>query len=104
MPDALIWTLAAVAGSLLGAFFFGGLWWTVRRGVASQHPALWFLGSALLRMGVTVTGFYFVGGGEWRRLLACLLGFVAARFIVIRLTRSWADVDTHSDPVISHAP
>ena len=38
-----------VAGALLGAFFFGGLWWTVQKGVTSEQPALWFLGSLLLR-------------------------------------------------------
>ena len=37
---------------LLGAFFFGGLWWTVQKGVTSETPALWFLGSLLLRTGV----------------------------------------------------
>ena len=37
-------------GGLLGTMFFGGLWWTVRTGVSSQRPALWFLGSLVLRM------------------------------------------------------
>ena len=34
--------LAWVAGVVLGAIFFGGLWWTVRKGVSSKRPALWF--------------------------------------------------------------
>ena len=42
----------SLAGALLGAFFFGGLWWTVQKGVASERPALWFLGSLLLRTGI----------------------------------------------------
>jgi F1F0 ATPase subunit 2 len=70
----------------LGAIFFGGLWWTVLKGVASPRPALWFLGSLLLRTGMVVAGFYFVSGGDWKRLLACLFGFVIARLIIIRLT------------------
>ena len=37
------------AGALLGVFFFGGLWWTVQKGVASERPAFWFLGSLLVR-------------------------------------------------------
>lgn len=77
--------LAFAAGLLLGAFFFGGLWWTVRKGVSAKRPALMFLGSLLLRTAATVAGFYVVGGGHWQRLLACLLGFVIARFIVTRL-------------------
>jgi F1F0 ATPase subunit 2 len=77
-----------LAGGILGAIFFGGLWWTVRRGVSSQQPALWFLGSLLARMSVALAGFYFVSGGHWERLVTCLLGFVTARLAVTRLTRS----------------
>lgn len=69
-------------GALLGAFFFGGLWWTVRKSLASPRPALWILGSLLLRMGITLAGFYWVGGGHWERLLLCLLGFLAARLLI----------------------
>ena len=77
--------LALAAGLLLGAIFFGGLWWTVRKGVSSKRPALLFLASLLLRTGVVVAGFYVVSDGHWQRLLACLLGFAIARFIVTRL-------------------
>ncbi|MGD1096373.1 MAG: ATP synthase subunit I [Bryobacteraceae bacterium] len=79
--------LALVTGVLLGAIFFGGLWWTVRKGFSSQQPALWFFGSMLLRTGVTLAGFYFVARGHWERLLVCLFGFVMARVIVTQLSR-----------------
>lgn len=79
--------LAWTAGGVLGAIFFGGLWWTVLKGVSSQRPALWFFGSALLRMSIALTGFYAVAGGHWERLLACLLGFVMARLVVAWLPR-----------------
>ncbi len=69
---------ALAAGLLLGAFFFGGLWWTVTRGVSSQRPALWFFASMLLRMSLTLAGFYFVGRDG--------LGAVAA---VSHLALSW---------------
>jgi len=78
---------ALVAGFLLGAFFFGGLWWTVQKGLSSRRSALWFLGSLLLRTGTAVAGFYFASGGHWERLLMCLLGFFIMRRIVLRLTR-----------------
>lgn len=82
MNEALL--LAALVGLFLGALFFGGLWWTVRKGVSAKSPALLFLGSLLLRTGVTVGGFYLVADGDWQRLLACLLGFVSARFMLMR--------------------
>src|ERR1700733_12062429 len=76
--------LALLIGLLLGALFFGGLWWTVHKGVSSERPELWFLGSLLLRTGLILAGFYFVSQGEWSRLLASLVGFLIARVIVVK--------------------
>lgn len=99
MPEALPltfgWMLAVLAGLLLGAFFFGGLWWTVRKGLTSKHPALLFSASLLLRIGIAIAGFYWVGrevgpvAGQatWQPLLLCLLGFALARPLVLWLTR-----------------
>ena len=86
MIESLMLGLALIAGILLGAIFFGGLWWTIRKGLSSSRPALWFLISLLLRMSITLAGFYFVSGGHWQRMLLCLLGFIIARFVVIGLT------------------
>ena len=74
-----------LAGALLGAFFFGGLWWTIRSSPPSQWSALLFSASLLLRMAVAVTGFYLVSHGDWRKLVACLAGFLLARIAVTRL-------------------
>jgi F1F0 ATPase subunit 2 len=104
MNEFLIPAVALAAGFLLGAIFFGGLWWTVRMGVSSKRPALWFLGSMLLRMGIVLFGFYFVGGGNWQRLVACLIGFIIARFCVIRLTRTMAENHFVASKEASHAP
>ena len=91
MNEVLLLALASSAGVLLGAMFFGGLWWTVRKGVSSEQPAVWFFGSLLLRMSIALGGFYFVSGGHWERLLLCLVGFVFARLVVTRLIRSSGD-------------
>lgn len=97
MNEVLLPALAVPAGMLLGAIFFGGLWWTVRKSVASEQPAFWFFGSLLLRMSIALAGFYLVSGGHWERLLLCLVGFVIARLGVTWLTRSSGD--NHSVPV-----
>ena len=88
MNEFLILAVALAAGLLIGAVFFGGLWWTVRKGVSSKNPTLWFLGSMVVRMSLVLVGFYFVGRGNWQRLVTCLLGFIIARFCVLRLTRT----------------
>jgi F1F0 ATPase subunit 2 len=92
MSDFSTLTLAFVAGTLLGAVFFGGLWWTVQKGITSERPAAWFLGSLLLRTCLIVTGFTLVAQGHWSRLLACFFGFLMARFLVVRrLSRATAE-------------
>ena len=96
MNEALSLAPAMVTGVFLGVMFFGGLWWTVRKGFSSKQPALWFFGSLLLRISLALAGFYFVSGGHWERLLVCLLGFVLARLIVTRLTRP--QVEHHNSP------
>jgi F1F0 ATPase subunit 2 len=87
MTDALSFFSSLIAGLLLGAFFFGGLWWTVRKGVKSERVALWFFGSMLLRTGVVMLGFYLLLGDSWQRTLIGLLGFFIARLTVTWLTR-----------------
>ncbi len=87
MNDIVAFSLAFGAGGLLGAIFFGGLWWTVQKGLTSNHPALWFLGSTLLRTGVAVAGFYFIGSSDWRKMVICLLGFFVARIVVTQMTK-----------------
>jgi F1F0 ATPase subunit 2 len=87
MNESPALALSCMAGAGLGAIFFGGLWWTVRKGLASPRPALWLFGSALLRMGIALAGFYFVGHAHWDRLVACLVGFVLARLAVTWLAQ-----------------
>ena len=80
-----------LGGALLGVIFFAGLCWTVQRGTQSAHPALWFLSSFLLRTTVALTGIYLLTDGQWPRLLACMLGFIGARIVVITITRPSPD-------------
>jgi F1F0 ATPase subunit 2 len=82
MHDARSLLEAAAAGAAFGGLFFLGLWWTVQRVMMASNPIPWSLASLLLRMGAVLAGFYFVGGGRWDRLAACLVGFAAARMIV----------------------
>lgn len=97
MNDFPALALAGLAGLLLGAFFFGGLWWTVRMGVHSARPALWFFVSLLLRLSLVLAGFHFVGQGDWRRLAACLFGFVIARILIAR-SSAIAIKEAHHEP------
>ena len=103
MNEILILVPALIAGVLLGAMFFGGLWWTVRKGLSSERPARWFFGSLLLRTSTIFAGFYVVSGGHWEKLLVCLLGFTLARLIVSKLTR-FAEKLARTAEEAGHAP
>ncbi|REJ65763.1 MAG: ATP synthase subunit I [Planctomycetota bacterium] len=82
------WIVGAVAvGIALGVIYFGGLWLTVRGVPTMRQPAFWFLVSFVLRMSVVLSGFYMVIGGRWERLVACMVGFLLARTLLIRHLR-----------------
>ncbi len=87
MSEIAMMILVFVAGIALGILFFAGLWYTVKKLVSAKETAIWFLGSFSLRIGITLTAFYFIGAGNWQRLLVCLLGFVVARFAVVHYTK-----------------
>ena len=87
MSDPIGLASALAAGIVLGGMFYGGLWWTVQKGVFSERVAAWFVGSLLLRLGGALLGIYVVCAGHWQRLLLCLLGFVMARLMVTWFVR-----------------
>lgn len=78
--------LAMLAGAVLGALFFGGLWWTVRWSLASSRPGAWFVASHVIRTPLTLGGFYVLAQSGWPWLLAGLIGFLAARMLVTRFS------------------
>ena len=84
MIETLI--LSLLAGGVLGLFFFGGLWITVRKGMQATVPAAWFLLSFLVRLAVALAGFYSIATlGEWQHLALALLGFIVARMVLTRI-------------------
>jgi F1F0 ATPase subunit 2 len=103
MNEPLIWIASVIWGVTLGGFFFGGLLWTVRKAVASNRPALWLIGSLIIRMGALLTGFYVMSYGDWKRLILCFVGFFLGRSLVIRLTRG-LQIPVLLDEEENHAP
>ena len=104
MNETLVLMFAVIIGAALGVIFFGGLWWTVRKGLSSNQPALWFFASLVVRMTVVLSGFLLIGRGHWKRLLACLAGFILARLFVTWRTRSLSLAQPRQTQGASHAP
>ena len=104
MNETLIFTAMWVAGVILGTIFFGGLWLTVQKGVSSIQPSVWFLLSLIIRMGITVAGFYYLSHGRWQRLLPIVIGFFTARFIITRIIGKPDKQITSTSKGNRHAP
>ena len=102
MNEIVYKILAFIVGLLLGTIFFGGLWFTVRKLVTSKIPALWFLGSFILRVSITLIGFYYISSGSWQRLLICVAGFIIARYSVIYFTKSNKEKQVLLKKEVSH--
>lgn len=83
--EPLALTAALLIGMVLGLFFFGTLWLTVRHVPRSRHPIAVVFGSLLGRMAVVLGAFYFLMDGGWQRPVACLVGFVVVRQVMIRV-------------------
>ncbi|MGK7911339.1 MAG: ATP synthase subunit I [Synechococcus sp.] len=79
------WPLIPVLlfGFLLGYFYFGILWLTVRQLPSTQWPVRLFVGSFLGRMALALLGMYWISDGQWTRIIVCLCGMVLARILLI---------------------
>lgn len=82
------WILAFFAGVLLGGFFFGSLWITVRQLPTTAWPMRLVVGSYIGRLAIALLGFYLIMQGDWRRAIAGLVGFLIVRTIFVQRVRS----------------
>jgi F1F0 ATPase subunit 2 len=76
--------LALLGGMALGAFYFGGLWYTIRQIPTSTRPGMLLIASMVVRMAVILGAFILIMDGSWQRLLACVVGFILMRQIMIK--------------------
>jgi F1F0 ATPase subunit 2 len=77
------WLLAFLAGAVLGGFFFGSLWITVRQLPTTGWPIRLIMGSYLGRMAIALVGFYWISQADWQRAIAAVLGFVTLRSLIL---------------------
>lgn len=84
-PGDFISILTAFAGGLVvGLIYFWSLKYVVSHMLTSKHPALVMIGSYILRTVFMLLAFYLIMDGELIRLLACFVGFILVRIIIIR--------------------
>jgi F1F0 ATPase subunit 2 len=80
--------VALAVGLVSGVLCFGGLWWTVTRGMRSSNPALWLVLSSMGRLALVFGGFYLTARNSLINALMCALGLLIARGIVLHRLRA----------------
>ena len=102
--DPVQLALSFAAGTIAGGLFFVGLWLTVQRLAVTQHPAGLVLFSFIVRVAIILGVLYLVGRDHIDRMLTCLLGFLLARLVVMRVTGNRADSRPKSGKEVGSAP
>jgi F1F0 ATPase subunit 2 len=85
MSEGFLLGIAFVGGAANGAFFYGGLWWTVRRVPRARRPGVLLLVSFAVRLGVALPAIYLVSAGGLGRLALCMAGLLIARVALVRI-------------------
>ena len=73
-----------LVGFATGIFYFQGLWWTLKGLPTKGGWTSRVLGSFVLRATVVVAVFYLLMANDWQRVLALTLGFLVARYMMVR--------------------
>lgn len=84
MSQILFLLIAFGFGAALGIGYFAWLWHTVKHLPEARHPSLALVGGFGARISVLLAGFALLLNGRWEPISAALLGFIAAREVLIR--------------------
>ena len=82
--NAIAATLSALVGIALGLFFYGGLWFTVRRLMTTEHPVLLALGSFWIRVLAVLAAFVLLTRTGFECVAIAMAGFIFGRLAVSR--------------------
>ncbi|MFO7545897.1 MAG: ATP synthase subunit I [Trueperaceae bacterium] len=96
--------LGFAAGAAIGASYFLGLWWTVRRATRSTRPTPLLLVSFVVRLAFAVALLLVIVRLGALALAAALLGFLVARVLLTRALAGRADVAGGTDVATGQGP
>lgn len=84
LPTLLPILGSALAGVVLAAVYFGGLWWTVRRLPNARRPAIVYFSSLALRLAILLSGAcWALSALDAGQLIACFIAFLAGRNLLV---------------------
>jgi F1F0 ATPase subunit 2 len=96
MSDLTTVFISVFLGTGLGLLFFGGLYWTVQRGIKARRGPLFFFSSFLIRIFFAALGFYVIGREAWLSILAALFGFMLVKAGFLYLQRREREYESQS--------
>jgi F1F0 ATPase subunit 2 len=91
MTDTVVLIASLAAGAILGIVYFRGLWQTLLRLPDFTRPAWSMSWSFVARVGIVMTGFYFIMDGHLERLAMAMAGFILVRQFMVRRLGRFAD-------------
>ena len=83
--DFTLWALAFLWGILLGSFYFGGLWLTVKALPLKKRPKRWLAVSYILRLAGALAGFWVVIYKGASAFFFTLAAFFLVRVVLTRI-------------------
>lgn len=91
--------IALIIGSSLGLFYFGGLWLTVQQLPVAKHPYRLMFFSFMFRLVISLFILSLIIKGHRElyslvSLLACALGFLIVRTIMILSIQSRSEISS----------
>jgi F1F0 ATPase subunit 2 len=105
MNEFLAFVLSLLGGIGLSLFFFGGLWWTVQQLQKKNGSNFYlFVSSFIVRLVLTLAGFYLIGLLGWQWVLVALLAFAITRFVFVqRFKNSFVEAPTSSSQEVERS-
>jgi F1F0 ATPase subunit 2 len=91
MTDTVYLIASLGAGAVLGIVYFRGLWQTLLRLPDFKRPAWSMSWSFVARVGIVMSGFYFIMDGHLERLGMAMAGFILMRQILVRRLGRFAE-------------
>ena len=79
-----LWGLAFLWGGVLGLFYFGGLWFTLKMMHHRERPKRWLVFSYITRLAGVLAGFWVVVQKDPGAFIFTFLAFFGVRVILTR--------------------
>lgn len=76
--------ISFLLGIILGIFYFGGLWLTVKQLAGANRPALLFVSSFMVRILIFTAGFYYAVTTGILQALICIVSFLITRKVFLK--------------------